>query len=122
MSAHPSGLILVLVDDDLHIRRAIGRLLRAHGHEVHLFESAEAYLADRCEADCAIFDITLPGLSGLQLEEQLRHEGRTLPVVFITARDDLSVRAAAARIACPLIGKPLDEEGLLDAIARVTHH
>jgi len=114
--------MLVLVDDDLHIRRAVGRLLRAHGHDVRLFDSAEAYLADSCDADCAIVDIRLPGLNGLQLEEQLRREGRALPVVFITADDDVTLLAAIARTACPLVGKPLDEDGLLDAIDRARRH
>ena len=120
MLARPSKLILVIVDDDQFIRRAMGRLLSSHGHEVHVFESAEAYLVRHCEADCAILDIELPGLSGLELEEQMRHEGRGVPVVFITAHDELASRATVQLPHRLVLRKPVDEDGLLDAISRAT--
>lgn len=116
-----SGLTLVVVDDDTDIRRAVGRSLRSYGHKVHLFESGEAYLAEDCKADCAIVDIGLPGVSGLEMEEQLRKSGRGLPVVFITAHDDLA-RRAVRTTGMPVLRKPLDEYELLDAIALVTGH
>lgn len=109
-------MILAVVDDDRDICRALERLLRSYGHEVHVFESAEAYLAQGCVADCAIVDVELPGLSGLELEERMHLEGRGIPVVFITAHRDLAVRAAA-RTQRPFLEKPIDEDGLLDAIA-----
>jgi FixJ family two-component response regulator len=115
-----SSLTLVVIDDDEHIRRAVGRFLRSHGHQVHAFESAEAYLARSCEADCAILDIDLPGISGLQLHERLRQEGRGIPIVFITAHDELRMVAAVKGTQSPLLRKPLDEHVLLDAIARAT--
>ena len=68
-------LVLAVVDDDPDVRSALRRLLRSHGHDVHAFESAEAYLAADCRADCAILDIQLPGLSGLDLEGRLREAG-----------------------------------------------
>lgn len=116
-----SSLTLVVVDDDTDIRRAVGRSLRSYGHKVHLFESGEAYLAEACTADCAIVDIGLPGVSGLEMEEQLRKTGRGLPVVFITAHDDLA-RRAIRTTGMPVLRKPLDEHDLLDAIALVTGH
>jgi two-component system response regulator FixJ len=120
------GLTLVVVEDDTDIRRAMGRSLRSYGHKVHLFESGEAYLAedgkaDCAIADCAIVDIGLPGVSGLEMEEQLRKRGRGLPVVFITAHDDLA-RRAVRTTGMPVLRKPLDEHELLDAIALVTGH
>ena len=125
MTASTSKLTLVVVDDDTDIRRAVGRSLRSYGHKVHLFESGEAYLAEDCQADCAIVDINLPGVSGLKLEEQLRRNGRQIPVVFITAHDDLANRALRTT-GMPVLRKPLDEHDLLDAIAQVTgnavHH
>jgi len=120
MPGRPSHLILAVVDDDRDIRRALERLLRSYGHEVMVFESAEAYLAQNCAADCAILDIELPGLSGLELEERMTREGRETPVVFITAHHDLAVRAAARLPRRPFLEKPIDEDGLLDAIARAT--
>ncbi len=119
MSSSLSKLTLVVVDDDGDIRRAVGRSLRSYGHEVHLFESGEAYLAKSCDADCAIVDIGLPGVSGLEVEERMRRGGRHIPVVFITAHDDLA-RRALQRTAMPVLKKPLDEHDLLDAIAQVT--
>jgi two-component system response regulator FixJ len=119
MPASVSKLTLVVVDDDGDIRRAVGRSLRSYGHEVHLFESGEAYLAKSCDADCAIVDIGLPGVSGLEMEERMRRGGRHIPVVFITAHDDLA-RRAIQRTAMPVLKKPLDEHDLLDAIAQVT--
>jgi len=119
MTTSASRLTLVVVDDDTDIRRAVGRSLRSYGHKVHLFESGEAYLAEDCQADCAIVDINLPGVSGLEMEEQLRRSGRKIPVVFITAHDDLAKRALRTT-GMPVLRKPLDEHDLLDAIALVT--
>ena len=121
MTASDSRLTLVVVDDDTDIRRAVGRSLRSYGYTVHLFESGEAYLAENCAADCAIVDINLPGVSGLEMEEQLRRNGRGIPVVFITAHDDLANRAVRTT-GMPVLRKPLDEHDLLDAIALVTGH
>ena len=119
MPASLSKLTLVVVEDDSDIRRAVGRSLRSYGYEVHLFESGEAYLEKSCDADCAIIDIGLPGVSGLEMEERMRRGGRHIPVVFITAHDDLA-RRAIQRTAMPVLKKPLDEHDLLDAIAQVT--
>jgi FixJ family two-component response regulator len=118
MTSRPSALTLVVVDDDEQIRRAMGRSLRSHGHRVHVFGSAEAYLELSCEADCAILDLDLPGISGLELDERLRQEGRHIPVVFITAHDDLTTLAMVEETRRTFLRKPLDEQSLLDAIAR----
>ena len=118
-----SKLTLIVVDDDKDIRRAVGRSLRSHGHHVYLFESGEEYLTHHCEghcdADCAIVDIGLPGLSGLEMEEEMRKRGCGVPVVFITAHDDLANRASR-KTGMPVLRKPLEERDLLDAIERVT--
>ena len=73
-----------------------------------------------CEADCAILDIELPGISGLELNERLRQEGRRIPVVFVTAHEELSVLTAVQETHRPFLRKPIDEKGLLDAIAQAT--
>ena len=120
MTGRPSSMTLVVVDDDEHIRRAVGRLLRSLGHTVHVFESAEAYLAGSCQADCAILDIDLPGISGLELEGRLRRQGHPMPVVFVTAHDEQDFLEAVQETQRPYLKKPLDEHGLLDAIRRAT--
>jgi FixJ family two-component response regulator len=118
MQALPSTLTLVVVDDNAHVLRAVSRFLRSYGHAVHAFESAEAYLARSCQADCAVIDIELPGISGLELEARMRQDGRGIPVVFITAHDELDTLTAVQQTHRPLLKKPLDQNGLLDAIAR----
>lgn len=107
-----------MVDDDAAIRRALKILLRSHGHSVTAFESGEECLAGRVAAECAIVDVALTGISGLELHERLRETGRLPPVVFVTARPNPSVVAAARRLRQPLLSKPVDEEELLGAIAR----
>jgi FixJ family two-component response regulator len=102
-------LTLIVVDDDEHIRRAVGRVLRSHGHKVLVFDSAEACLANGCRADCAIVD------------DRLMELGRRIPAVFITAHDELTIFQAVHQRQRPLLKKPLDEESLLAAIAAVTN-
>jgi FixJ family two-component response regulator len=119
MPRNSSKLRLIVIDDDMDIRRAVGRSLRSYGHQVYLFESGEAFLAQSCEADCAIVDIGLPGVNGLEMEEQLRKSGRGIPVVFITAHDELANRASQ-RTLRPVLKKPLEERDLLEAIEQVT--
>ena len=120
MAGHNGKLKLAVVDDDLDVRRAMGRFLRSYGHDVQAFESAEAYLADRCQPDCAILDIELPGLSGLELEQRMRQEGSRVPIVFVSAHDDLVARTRAVQPEAQFLRKPLDEAGLLAAIAQAT--
>ena len=95
-------------------------MLRSLGHTVHVFESAEAYLAGSCQADCAILDIDLPGISGLELEGRLRRQGHPMAVVFVTAHDEQDFLEAVQETHRPYLKKPLDEHGLLDAIRRAT--
>ena len=95
-------------------------LLRSHGHHVMVFDSAEDFLARDIEAHCAILDIALPGISGLELNDRMKASGRRLPVVFITAHVELRVVAAVQRTSQPLLKKPLVEDDLLDAITRAT--
>jgi FixJ family two-component response regulator len=111
----PSPLTVIVVDDDVDIRRAVGRSLRSYGHRVHLFESGEECLAQNCDGDCAIVDIGLPGVSGLEMAERLRERGRGMPVVFITAQDDAANRAGL-RTRMPVLKKPLDEREAIDQV------
>jgi FixJ family two-component response regulator len=113
-------LKLVVIDDDLNTRRGLGSLLRALGHHVRTFGSAEEWLAGAVDGDCAIVDIALPGLSGLDLHAKLRSEGRSIPTVFVTAQDDVVLLAAIQQTSQPLVRKPLDEDALVQAIERAT--
>lgn len=113
-------LVIVVVEDDDAYRRSIARLLRLCGHEVHVFGSSEGYLVRTCDADCAVVDIHLPGMSGLELERSMRRARNGAGVVFISAHNDAGTRAAVEEAARELLTKPFDDEDLLDAIARAT--
>ena len=113
-------LTLVLVEDDDDVRVALGRLLRSMGHTVHLFASAEAFDATPVSGDCLILDVRLPGLSGLELRDRLRHRGSQVPVVFITGESGTSTRGGArdVRFDEPSVAKPFGEDELMEAIGR----
>ncbi|HET7617583.1 MAG TPA: response regulator [Vicinamibacterales bacterium] len=111
-------LVIVVVEDDDAYRRSIARLLRLYGHEVHVFGSSEGYLVRGRDADCAVVDIPLPGMSGLELERSMRQAHHRAGVVFISAHNDPRTRAAVEDAARELLTKPFDDEDLLDAIAR----
>jgi FixJ family two-component response regulator len=111
-------LSLAIVDDDEAVRTALRRLLRAMGHEVRVFASAEEYEAHAAEADCLIVDLRLPGLNGFELRERLRLRGCMTPIVFITGDGGPSPSDAAARAGTPTVAKPFSEGDLIAAIAR----
>jgi FixJ family two-component response regulator len=114
-------LYVVVVEDDESSRKAMGRLLRAGGFDPLMFESAEAYLASAplpFSAVAMVLDLQLPGLSGFGLQRQLRAEGRTLPVVVITAQDEAGSRAEAERLGClAYLSKPCNGRIVLDLLA-----
>jgi FixJ family two-component response regulator len=113
-------LTLGVVDDDPDVRRAIERLLRAYGHAVHPFASAEEFQSHRIALDCLVVDVRLSGLSGFELEERLRLDGSALPIVLITADADIVAQRAQPANApdMPLLSKPFDDERLMSAIDR----
>lgn len=114
---------IAVVDDDSAIRRALDRLLRGAGFDVETFASGEDYLArgeDYCPR-CLVLDISLGGMSGLEVREALVRSGSRVPVVFITAHDDAQTRRALQEAGdVPCLRKPFDEELLFEAIAAVT--
>src|SRR6516165_9859920 len=85
---------IAVVDDDASVSEAIKTLLRAAGFQVTAYPSGEAFLQSGAssEAACLILDVHLPGLSGIELNQEIIRSGRNLPVVFITANDDLRTR------------------------------
>lgn len=113
--------LVVVVEDDAGMRKALARLLRVAGYQTALFASAEAFL-DSTEMDlvaCLILDIHLPGLSGLELRRRLTASGRDSPVIFITAQDDDSARDEARQLECiAYFRKPFEGAALLEAIGR----
>lgn len=92
MSAKRS--LVAVIDDDESVRESLPDLLRAFGHGVETFASAEEYLASKSidASDCLILDIGMPGMSGPELQRELQHRGKQIPIVFITALKDDAVR------------------------------
>lgn len=112
-------LVIVVVEDDPSMRRAIERVLRAGGYKPIMFDSAEASLEAGVllAADCLVLDIHLPGMSGFELFESLIPNGGSLPTIFITSFDQPEFRNRAANLgASSYHPKPFFGRVLLDAV------
>jgi FixJ family two-component response regulator len=108
-----------IVDDDDSVRKNLARLMRSADFAAQAFGSAEAFLAsaDTRDPGCLLLDITLPGLSGLQLQAELNTRNPSLPVIVISARDDSDTRSLARQLGARyFFGKPVDDQALIDAI------
>ncbi len=118
MSAE-TGTTVYIVDDDVSVRRALGRLLRSVGMDARSFGSAQEFLdSDFTDRNaCLIADVKMPGLDGLELQQKLVESGTNLPMILITGFDDEKTRALAkASGAAGYFRKPVDDQALLDAI------
>ncbi|MEJ0077843.1 MAG: response regulator [Alphaproteobacteria bacterium] len=110
-----------IVDDDAGVLKALTRLIGVHGYQTQSFISPREFLAlhDGTLPGCAVFDVSMPDLDGLALQEALSTPGAQRPVIFITGQGDVptSVRAMKAG-AIDFLTKPISDEDLLSAIAR----
>jgi FixJ family two-component response regulator len=108
-----------VIDDDLSVRCAVGRLLRSHDQQVHTYPSAKEFLSQQLDSGpaCVVLDLQMPGMSGLDLQEMLLRQHESLSIVFISGHADIpdSVRAMKAG-AVDFLTKPFDESQLLVAI------
>jgi FixJ family two-component response regulator len=110
---------LTVIDDDQSVRESLPELLRESGYEVDTFASAEAFLAsgDRGRAKCLIVDVAMPGMSGPDLQRELKRRGQSMPVIFITAKVDSTMRQRLLEQgAVECLFKPFTERALLAAI------
>ena len=108
-----------LVDDDPAVLKALKRLLRAAGFEVCAYASALAFLEehDAATPGCAVVDLAMPGLTGLELQRLLASSGCERPIIFITGRGDIPASVQAMKAgAVDFLTKPLDDTVLLAAI------
>ncbi len=115
---------IAIVDDDPSVCRALTRLIRAAGMEAHGFTSAQAFQEAFRSAlpDCLVLDVQMPDINGLQLQEQLAQQKRSVPIIFITAYDDAASRARAMEHgAADFLRKPFDDQSLLNAIDLALH-
>jgi len=117
----PSVPLIAIVDDDDAIRIAAESLIRSLGLRARCFASAEAFLDSNVleETACLIADVHMPGISGLELQDQLVARGKKMPIVFITAYpgEAIQIRARAAGAAAVFM-KPFDGQSLSDCVMR----
>lgn len=112
-------LTVYIVDDDDAVRRGLTALLVAKGFAVETFASADAFLAagPPYPGGCALIDIRLPKMSGLELQREMKRRGIALPVIIITGHGDVPVAVAALKAgAVDFLEKPFDSESILAAI------
>ena len=117
MTHDPS--IVMIVDDDDSIRRAVRRLMKSFGLAVETFTSAEEFLgSERLEkTSCLILDVHMPGMDGLQLQQRLVASNHAIPIIFITAFTDDRARVQALEAgAIGYLAKPFADDELLDCI------
>ena len=120
-----AGNLISVVDDDESIRRTTTRLIESFDFRTAAFESAETFLGSDHLHDtvCLIVDVQMPGMNGLQLQSHLAAEGRSIPIIFITAYDDKESRRRAMQAgAVAFLGKPFSDGQLLQTIHSALHH
>jgi FixJ family two-component response regulator len=113
------NLFVAVVDDDESVRESLPDLLREFGFAAHPYSSAKEFLAsdDINQTKCLVLDIAMPGMTGLDLQRELKARGQKIPIVFITASKDESVRAEALREgAVDVLLKPFSDKALLEAL------
>jgi FixJ family two-component response regulator len=115
----PVDATVFVVDDDTSIRTALGRLIKSLGFKVETFDSAQAFLkhGPHDGPACLILDVRMPGMSGIELQEQLTRAGLRLPIIFITGHGNIPMSVKAMKAgAVDFIEKPFDDQKLVDAI------
>src|ERR1700688_1051532 len=115
-----AALMVYVVDDDSSVRRALKRLIESVGLQVELFGSAQEFMSGKTRPEvpsCLVVDIRLPGIGGLDFQQELARTSVHIPIIFISAHGDvpMTVRAMKAG-AVEFLTKPFRDQDLLDAI------
>lgn len=122
MTKTPTPLTIHIIDDDAALRRSLSFLLESVGWQTVAHACAEEFLsreaANTDDIACLVLDIRMPRMSGLELQQQLRTLGWTLPVVFITGHGDVELAVQAMKYgASDFLEKPFRDQALIDAVA-----
>jgi len=115
----PDKAAIFVIDDDEAVRGAVSGLLEAQGYEVTAFPTAESFLAAKLDHQhgCAVVDIQMPGMSGLELQAELVGRKSALPLVFLTSHGDIGKAVTALKAgAVDFIEKPFRIDDLLRAV------
>jgi FixJ family two-component response regulator len=116
ITEHP---LLSVVDDDESVRESLPDLLRKLGFAARTFSSAQEFLSSDSvdETKCLILDVAMPGMTGLDLQQELTRRGHKVPIIFITAQKDINIREQALRQgAAQVLYKPFSAAALLEAL------
>lgn len=108
-----------VVDDDANVRTSIQGLLKSAGLRSECFETAEQFLQRKPSQgpSCLILDVSLPGMSGLDFQQQLRSAGLQIPIIFVTGYGDIPMTVKAMKSgAVEFLTKPFEDQDLLDAV------
>jgi FixJ family two-component response regulator len=119
----PNRNVVFVVDDDPGMLKGVKRLLRQHGYDSVLFQSAEAFRnhGDFHEALCIILDVDLNNESGIEVRRRLTAAGISVPVIYITGSDSDIVRVAATDSGClAYLTKPFSAKSLIEPIDRAS--
>ncbi|MGB8475810.1 MAG: response regulator [Candidatus Acidiferrum sp.] len=111
--------LVAVVDDDESVRESLPDLLEEFGFSSKVFSSAEEFLASDTvsQMNCLVLDVAMPGMTGFDLQQDLKVRGHKIPVIFITAERDETVRKRALeRGAVELLFKPFSDTALLRAL------
>lgn len=117
--------IVFVVDDDLSVRESLETLLRHEGWGAESFASADEFLSrPRAQVpSCLVLDLSLPGVSGLDLQKRIASERAELPIIFITGRGDIPSTVQAMKAgAVEFLTKPFTDEALLTAVRQALEH
>ena len=112
---------VAIIEDDEAVLHSLKLLLDARGLDVRCYGSAEAFLADLVEEtpNCVVSDVRMPGLSGIELQRELRQRGLSMPVILITGHGDIAMAVAAMKEgAADFIEKPFDDERLVESLTK----
>jgi len=111
--------LITVVDDDESVRESLPDLLNEFGFEAQTFSSAEEFLVSDAvdETKCLVLDVAMPGMSGPDLQQELRLREQSIPIVFITAHRDATIRLRLlAQGAVDCLFKPFEAADLLQAL------
>jgi len=111
--------IVFVVDDDESVCKALRRLMKSAGYSVRTFTSANDFLNQGCQSlpGCLILDVRMPGMGGFELQERLAESGSKMPIIFMSAHEDISTREQGLRAgAIAFLKKPFEDYVLIEKV------
>jgi len=111
--------IVSVIDDDVSVRESLPGLLNVLGFAVSVFSSAEEFLASghMAQTECLLLDMMMPGMSGRDLQRDLKRRRQEIPIIFMTAQMDENLRSQVVKEgAVTCLFKPFNDEALLEAL------